>query len=100
MEGSEEEDHLLPSNEEDNYNEDFEDDDSKSDMEADGQRNGGSELVSLYLPSRFKLRQKITLRITATCSTVRGICRPVDQNIQSGFLVLIIGLQSFLFVIA
>ena len=50
VEGSEEEDHLLPSNEEDNYNEeeDFEDDGTKNDMIADGERNGGSELVSLH----------------------------------------------------
>jgi hypothetical protein len=46
VEGSEEEDHLLP-NEEDNYNDDDEneDDDPKNGMPVDGERNGGSELV-------------------------------------------------------
>lgn len=51
VEGSEEEDHLLPSNDEDEtYNEDFEegDEDNKDGMPVDGERNGGTELVSSH----------------------------------------------------
>jgi len=46
VEGSEEEDHLLPSNDEDNNYDDFEDDEQKNGNHVvDGERNGGSELV-------------------------------------------------------
>jgi len=54
VEGSEEEDHLLPSNEDDNYNDDDddnEDDDHENGMPADGERNGGSKMVSTHFAS-------------------------------------------------
>lgn len=52
VEGSEEEDHLLPSNDEDNNYDDFEDDEQKNGNHVvDGERNGGSELVSAHVSS-------------------------------------------------
>ena len=45
VEGSEEEDHLLPNDDDDTYNEEQEED-TNHPLVVDGERNGGSELVS------------------------------------------------------
>jgi hypothetical protein len=48
VEGSEEEDHLPPNDDEDTYNEEEDDEeDAELAVVVDGERNGGSELVSL-----------------------------------------------------
>lgn len=68
VEGSAEEDHLLENGEEDTYDGDFDDDnDTNDDMIADGERNGGSEMVS----SRFLLHASQEI---LDCSAMCSIC--------------------------